>query len=287
VCFRIDHTHGSRLVLIADHTHLGAIHTRQLDGEGVVDLWVADQSAPEKWRCIFTNRELPYSLILRQGRIFALSYEQSPNGSLVELDFSGNAIGTVIPERAAMIRQLVVVGDKVFVNYLNRMVPSIESWSLAGRKLGCIDVPLDGTIQLLPAQSENAESIFYTYESLTQPAAIFEYEIYSKRTHLWHRRGLAVALPDCPPHEATYPSRGGVVIPITIASYRHADLKQPRPLIMTSYGGFGVSMTPQFSVLVAIMMELGAIFALPHIRGGGEFGMARRSPPTKSSNRFR
>ena len=272
VCFRVDHTHGSRLLLIADHTHLGAIHTRRLDGEGVVDFWIAEQSAPEKWSCIFTNRELPYSPVLRQGRIFALTYEQASNRSLVELDFAGKEIGTVISEQAAMIRQLVVVGDRVFVNCLNRMVPSIEYWSLSGRKLGCIDVPLNGTIQLLPAQSENADSIFYTYESLTQPPAIFEYEICSEKTHLWHRRELPVALPDCPPREAAYPSRDGVVIPITIASHRHSDLERQGPLIMTSYGGFGVPMTPQFSVLVAVMMELGAIFALPHIRGGGEFG---------------
>jgi prolyl oligopeptidase len=272
VCFRVDQTHGSRLVLIADHTHLGAIHTRQRDGEGVVDLWVAGRSAPEKWRCIFTNRELPYSPILRQSRIFALNYEHSPNGSLVELDLFGTEIGTVILERAGMIRHLVVVGDKVFVNYLNRMVPSIEYWSLAGRKLGCIDVPLDGTIHLLPAQSENADSIFYTHESLIQPPAIFEYEIDSERTHRWHRRELPVALPDCTQREATYSSRDGVIIPITVASHGHTDFKQKRPLLMTSYGGFGVSMTPQFSVLVAIMMELGASFALPHIRGGGDFG---------------
>jgi prolyl oligopeptidase len=272
VCFRVDRTHGSRLLLIADHTHLGAIHSRQFDGEGVVDFWVAEQRAPEKWQCIFKNRELPYNPILRRGRIFALTYEQSSNWSLVELDFAGNEIGTVISEQAAIIRQLLVVGERVFVNCLNRMVPSIESWNLAGGKLGCIEVPLDGTIQLLPAQSENADSIFYTYESLAQPAAIFEYEICSEKTRLWHRRELPMSLPDCPSHEATYPARDGVVIPITIASHRHTDLDRQGPLIMTSYGGFGVPTTPQFSMLVAIMMELGCIFALPHIRGGGEFG---------------
>jgi prolyl oligopeptidase len=272
VCFRIGRTRGSRLVLIADHTYLGAIHTHQPDANGVVDLWVARQSEPETWRCIFTNRELPYSPIVRQGRILAVSYQQSPNGRMVELEFSGNEIRTVVPEHAATIRQLIVAGDKVFVNFLNRMAPSIEYWSLAGRKLGCIDIPLDGTIRLLPCQSENADSIFYTYESLTEPATIFEYEIKTETVKLCYRRERPIALSDSPPLEATYPSRDGAVIPITIASYKHTTSKQRRPLIMSGYGGFGVSMTPQFSVLVAIMMELGAVFALPHIRGGGEFG---------------
>jgi prolyl oligopeptidase len=83
-----------------------------------------------------------------------------------------------------------------------------------------------------------------------------------------------VSLPNCRPVKTDYRSKDGVMVPITIASPGQMRPKLERPLIMTSYGGFGVSMTPQFSVLVAIMIELGASFALPHIRGGGEFGKA-------------
>jgi prolyl oligopeptidase len=271
VCFRADRTPGSRLVLVGDNIHLGAIHTREVEGNGVVSLWIARRTSPDIWWCVFSNRSRPYSPILRQGRIFVLDYQRSHNCRLVELDFSGAEIRTVIPERTARISQLVSVGDKIFLNYLDRMMPVIECWTLTGKKHGCIDVPLDGTVQLVPAEADYTESIFYLYESLSRPAAIFEFDLLSERAQICHRVDVARALP-CFSREETYLAKDGTVIPITLASSRPKESEQQRPLIMTSYGGFGVSVTPQFSVLVAIMMELGVTFALPHIRGGGEFG---------------
>jgi len=272
VLFRIDSVPGSRLILTADRTRLGAVHTHLREGKEVVDLWIADQNDPGQWHQVFANREGPYSPILRHGRLFVLSYTKARTGSLVELDFSGNEVGTVIPERTAKIRDLVVVGDIAFVNYLDKTIPSIEYWNLSGGKLGSLGVPQDGTIRLLPAQAGHAESIFYTHESLTQPAAIFELDTHTKRVHLWHHRAVPTVLPQGSSWEASYPSKDRASIPITLASRGPSGFKQHRPLIMTSYGGFGVSMTPQFSVLAFIMMELGASFALPHIRGGGELG---------------
>jgi prolyl oligopeptidase len=69
----------------------------------------------------------------------------------------------------------------------------------------------------------------------------------------------------------SFPSKDGTQIPMTLASRQKCSLTKAA-VIMTSYGGFGVPATPQFSVLVTIMMQFGSAFALPHIRGGGEFG---------------
>jgi prolyl oligopeptidase len=272
VLFRAANTRGSRLILTADHAHLGAMHMYQVDGAGVIDLWVAQRSEPENWRRVFANRKLPYSPILRQGRIFALSYEQTSNGKLLELNHAGEELRVVIPEQDAKIRQLVISGHAIFVNCLNRTMPSLQRWSLTGENLGCLDIPVDGTIQLVPLRSEAADSIFYTYESFSKPLAIFEHKIDIGKAGLWHHRTIHAAFPDCPTRETTFPSKDGVSIPITVTSYPHTKVVQRLPIVMTGYGGFGVSMTPQFSVLVAIMMESGVSFALPHIRGGGEFG---------------
>jgi prolyl oligopeptidase len=272
VLFRVANTRGSRLILTADQAHLGAIHMYQVDGAGVIDLWVAKRNEPENWRRGFANRKLPFSPFLRQGRIFALSYEQRSNGEFVELNDVGEELHVVIPEQDAKIRQLVLSGDTIFVNYLNRTTPSLQRWSLTGEDLGYLDIPVDGTIQLLPLRCEAADSIFYTYESFSKPQSIFEHKIDIGKDGLWYHRTIHTAFPDCLLRETTFPSNDGVSIPITITSDPHTKVAQRLPIVMTSYGGFGVSMTPQFSVLVAIMMELGVSFVLPHIRGGGEFG---------------
>jgi prolyl oligopeptidase len=61
---------------------------------------------------------------------------------------------------------------------------------------------------------------------------------------------------------------------MTLVVGKNTDSTCGAPVVMSAYGGFGVSATPQFSILVTILLELGAVFALPHIRGGGEFGRA-------------
>lgn len=272
VLFRMANTRRSRLILTADHAHLGAIHMYQVDGAGAIDFWVAQRSEPDNWRRVFANRKLPFSPILRQGRIFALSYEQTSNGKLVELNHAGEELRVVIPEHDAKIRQLVITGDTIVVNYLNQTTHSLQRWHLTGGNLGPLNIPTGGTIQLLPLQSEASDSIFYTYESFSAPLTIFEHKIDVGKTDLWHHRTIDATFPNCLLRETTFPSKDGVAIPITITSYPHTKVAQRLPIVMTSYGGFGVPMTPQFSVLVTIMMELGATFALPHIRGGGEFG---------------
>jgi prolyl oligopeptidase len=272
VCFRVARTPGSRLVLAADSERLGAIHGHRSGGDDVVDFWIASQTDPESWHCVFRDRAVPFSPILKHGRIFALSYEQAPDGKLIELNDAGNEARTVVPEQDGVLRQLVIVGDRIFTNCLDEMEFTVSQWSLAGEYIGRLNVPSGGTIQLLANQADDADSIFYTSDSFAQPLIVFEYNLPHRWTFAWHQRVPSASLPDSFAREMTYQTKDGTVIPITIVTHKRTGSSGRGPLIMTAYGGFGVPMTPQFSVLVTIMMELGADFALPHIRGGGEFG---------------
>jgi prolyl oligopeptidase len=209
---------------------------------------------------------------LKHGRIFALSYGESPKGQLIELNHSGETLRIVIPEQNTMIRQAVIAGNHVIVNCLNEGTASIVCWNLEGKRLGSLHVPQGGTVQLLPIRSDDAGSFFYTCESFTQPLSIFEHNISYGWTRPWHLREHPTLSADLDVRATTYNSKDGTRIPLTLLTRDRANFPERGPVIMTAYGGFGVPMTPQFSVLVAIMMELGADFALPNIRGGGECG---------------
>jgi prolyl oligopeptidase len=272
VCFCVSRTLGSRLVLVADCTHLGAIHLHRIDNNDVVDLWIGLRNHPHSWHCVLVNHPAPFGPILKHGRIFALSYDESPNGQLIELNQSGKILRVLIPEQDTMIRQAVIVRNNVIVKYLEERTPSLVSWNLEGKRLGSLHIPTDGTIQLLPIRSDDAGSIFYTYESFSQPLSIFEHNIEYGWTRPWHLREHPILSVDQYVQVTTYRSKDGTRIPLTLLTRNQPDPPERRPLIMTGYGGFGVPMTPQFSVLVAIMMEMGAVFALPNIRGGGELG---------------
>jgi prolyl oligopeptidase len=274
VCFRTMRSRGSRLIFTADGTHLGAIHIHRAGEDDVLDLWIAEQGEPKKWRHVLENRSLPFTPILKLGRIFALTYDDAPNGRFIEIDITGAEMRTIIPEGDGVIRQLVVAGDRIFVNRMDRMCPLMQRWSLSGEYLGCLDIPNDSDVELLPNPSESADTIFYTCESFTQPLSIFEYTIANGATQLWHQRSLPADSLTCWIRRTLYTSKDGTEVPITVVGPQRRRRAGPSATLMTSYGGFGVAMTPQFSVLVAIMMELGVTFALPSVRGGGEFGRA-------------
>lgn len=272
VCFEVKRTPGSRLVLSADDVQLGAIYFHQCAGEPVVDLWTTQRGESKSWKCVFTNRRLPFTPILKGGRLFAISYDQAPNGKLVELDVTGNQMRTAVAEQKMMARQVIMAGDRIFVSYLDQMAHSVYCWTLAGESLGRMNLPPYGTVRLIPPHGSKAASVFCTFESFTKPLVTFEYETGTDELSLWHQRDIPAAPSRCVLSRQTYRSGDMTNVPISLVAHEEFDHDGPRPVLMTSYGGFGVSMTPQFSVLVSIMMEFGCVFALPLIRGGGELG---------------
>ena len=272
VVFREARTRESRLVLTADNVHLGASWIHPHGSELAVDFFIARTDEPFAWKSVFIDRPLPYSPILNNGRIFALSYCNAPNGKLVGLNTEGSEVRTVVDEQEAAIRQIVIAGERVFASYLYQLAPSIRCWTLSGRDEGHLAIPLDGTIQLLVNRSGAESGVFYTHESFSEPLAIFEYLPAARRTKLWSRRSLPAGSPPCNVRKVLVPSKDGTEIPMMLVARRRLVEGRENPVIMTGYGGFGATMTPRFSALVSIMIELGVTFALPQVRGGGEFG---------------
>jgi prolyl oligopeptidase len=271
VCLRVRRTPGSRLILTSDATRLGAIHVHRRGNVGLIDFRVAKQHKPTEWRSVFADRPAPYAPILHCGRLFALSFADAPNGRCVELDWNGNEICTVITEQETRIRASVVGGNSLFVDCFSQMTQRIQQWSLDGTDVGELKIPIDGTARLLVPLGPCVDSIFYTWESFAQPPILFEYEIYKRIASPRHIRPSAATATYTVQH-ASYPALDDTPIPITVVVPSRATSAVSAPALMTSYGGFGVPMTPQFSVFVTIMLQLGVNFAMPHIRGGGDFG---------------
>jgi prolyl oligopeptidase len=268
--FRKQRTPGSRLILIADKVNLGAVFLQRIGTDLVQDLWIARQDLPTSWRHIYIGRKLPYSPILRYGRIFVLSFIDAPNGRFVELDDAGRELRTVIPESDSMIRALTVASGKIYTSHLDNLISSIRCWSLFGDYLGELDLPNGGTVRLLANRHED-EGFFYTYESFTERTTVFEYSPKSERSQIWHSGGGQSDHEASQPRQVRYESTDGTVIPMTVVGEGAHGVCEA-PLLLSTYGGFGISATPQFSILVNVLLDLGAIFALPHIRGGSEFG---------------
>jgi prolyl oligopeptidase len=240
----------------------------------VADFAIAGLEEAPTWFTVFRDKRLPYIPVLCHDRILVLVETASRCSRLIELSADGQELRTLVPEKESPIRQLAITRDRIFVSYLERGVTTIDTWLLNGEPVGTLSLPTGGTIEICTAHGEDEDSFFYSFESFDTPPAIYEHFIQANTSILWHQRGPVGRMKACHVREANVTSKDGTVVPLTLVSREWNETRDHVPVIMTSYGGFGVAMTPRFSVLATIMMELGAIFAIPHIRGGGEFGKA-------------
>jgi len=263
---------GSRLALIADSVHLGAIWIHSRDTEAVCDFFIAPRIRDSNWQPVFVNKKLPCQPILHMGRIFALTFDTEINGKVIELTTHGYEVRTIVTPSEAPICQIGLARDRFFSGCLKNGSTSIHSWTSDGRDAGEIATPAGGTVAILPRLGPPGESLFYTYETFLQPPSIYEYGAWKGGSSLFHQRKPSLDSGCCEVVSHTIAARDEAKLPMTLVVPTQAQYRRPLPLIMTSYGGFGVALTPRYSALVTIMLEMGTAFALPHIRGGGEFG---------------
>jgi prolyl oligopeptidase len=272
VVFRAPRVPGSRVVLTGNAQRMGVLWLRPDVKEVIADFAIADLVETPKWTNVFREKRMPYNPWLCHDRIFVLTETESKRSRLIELSTDGKELRALIPEKAIPIRHLLIAGDRIFVSYQERGLTTIDAWQFDGRQVDSVILPADGTVEMLPPHVQGIDSFFYSHQSFDQPPALYEYFVHSQKSMRWHQRKPKIPPNTCHVREEEVTSSDGTGVPLTLVSRNRSSISSPGPVIMTSYGGFGLSMTPQFSALVAIMMDLGVTFALPHIRGGGDFG---------------
>ncbi len=262
-----------RLALVAGQEQLGFLVYRFLENPGTdFYLWqVGSKSAPRR---ILGPAEYSFIPAFVEGRILAETDLHAPNGRIVEVvDRHGHEplFVDLIPESDARVQSWVVSGGRIFVSYIRRGKTEVAIFTVFGDKEGFLPNGEGHTVRLVFGNQQR-EEILFERESLTSPPSLCRYDPRGKITSVCAERKVPFPASDYHQEVVWYSAEDGTPIPMLLAGRRDIFSKDNRPTVMTSYGGFGVSTTPQFSVLVAFLMELGCLCALPNIRGGSEFG---------------
>jgi prolyl oligopeptidase len=234
--------------------------------------------------------KLDYTLDLRFANdcLFALTDRDAPNRRIVQIDLNSTADDSwkdVIPERPTRIESWLLSGRQIVVSFRKHTHHYLEILDLGSDKTNSIPVSRRETLRLVPGSLRD-EEFLVEVESFTEPLSLYRCSTKTGKRALFARRVVPFDAETYDYREVSFMSTDGVRIPMFLVGRRDILEKKNTPVIMTSYGGFGVAMTPQFSVFVTFLMERGCLFALPLIRGGGEFGKAwrdagrRRNRPT-------
>lgn len=223
---------------------------------------------------IFQDLEASFVPILINGKVLALTNFNAPNMRIVELllgQTEGMAWSEIVPEANARLTGLWIVGGRLFVSYLEDFRTRVDIYDLSGNKSGELVFKQDETVRILPSHADSDE-LLYESESFTQPPAIYRYLPDTNEHILWSKRKVAFDPNRYIPKRVWYPSKDGTTVSMFLVGRRDILNNGIKPTILTGYGGFGASMTPQFSIFVNFLMEKGCIFALANLRGGSEFG---------------
>jgi len=263
-----------RLSLASDKKRLAFFVYRFLE-KTLTDIYLQPSNGAISPELIFSKIDYSLGLRLMDDKILAITDREAPNRRIVEIRLRESGEHEwidVVSETDMPIGSWLVVGDSLFVSYMREMVHRIFIFELSGKKLGEMPIRSDETLRLLDG-SPDADEVLLETESFTEPIGIFRYSAKGNERTLWAKRSIPFKSEDYSYSQIWFMSKDGTRIPMYLVGRRDVLKKSGNPTIMTSYGGYGVSMTPHFSIFVAFLMERGCLFALPNIRGGSEFGV--------------
>ncbi|EHN70757.1 prolyl oligopeptidase family serine peptidase [Aliivibrio fischeri] len=194
----------------------------------------------------------------------------APNGKVVSYDVVTGEWTDIIPEQPQPL-DISVGGGTLFATYMVDVLSQVKQYDFSGNLLREIELPGEGQATGFSGKREQTD-LFFTFTNYVTPPTIYQFDVKTGETELY----LASASPfDSEKFESKqvfYTSKDGTQIPMLISYRKGIELDGSNPTILYGYGGFNVSLTPSFSGVMASWLELGGVYAIPNIRGGGEYG---------------
>jgi len=207
-------------------------------------------------------------------KLFMHTNWKAPNGRILVVDL--NKPGRkhwreVIPENDAVIERFSLAGGKLFVNYLENVVSRVKVFEPDGKFVRDISFPTLGTVDSVSGQWESDEA-FFVFNSFHVPTTIYRYEVAKGDQEIWAQLEVPFKTDMFEVKQVWYESKDGTKVPMFIVHAKGINLDGSNPTLLTGYGGFNSSLTPYFSATAVLWVENSGVFAMPNLRGGGEFG---------------
>jgi prolyl oligopeptidase len=209
------------------------------------------------------------------SKLLVQTNHTAPNWRVVLVDPAHPAEGdwtSVLPERKEPLDGVTSAGGKLFATYLEDVVTRAYVYSLAGTLEREIELPGPGTAGGFGGPRD-AAFVFYTFNSLNVPPAIYRYDIATHSSRVFRQPKVPGYNPDAyETRQVFYTSKDGTRIPMFLVHRKGLKLDGNNPTLLYAYGGFNVVMTPTFSAARLALLEQGFVYASANLRGGGEYG---------------
>ncbi len=237
---------------------------------------------------LLTGFEVQYSFIDNDGPIFWVQTNlDAPRGRVIAIDMRNpdrSAWKEVIPQAAETLEAggVNVVGEMFVASYMKDAYTQVKMFNLDGTFVRTVELPGIGTAYGFYGKRTETET-FYRFMGFNDPGSIFRYDMTTGRSESFRRPKVRFDPEDFETHQVFYHSKDGAKVPMFIAHKKGLARDGSNPTILYGYGGFNVSLTPWFSPASVLWMDMGGIFAVANIRGGGEYGKAWHEAAIKTN----
>ncbi len=235
------------------------------------DLTQADSPVVE----LINTFEASYEVFGNDGSKFWVRTDlDAPRGRVVAIDIQQPAPENwqeIIPQAPETLEGLGLINNQLVANYLQDAHTVIKVFDLEGTLVREVDLPGLGSAGGFGGKRDDRET-FYTFTSFTCPNTIYHYDMVTGASTLYRRPQVDFQPDAYEIKQVFYQSKDGTAIPMFIAHKKGLVFDGNNPTLLYAYGGFNVSLSPYFSVSNLVWMEMGGVYAVPNLRGGGEYG---------------
>ena len=239
------------------------------------ELYLQDLKAGTPPLKITSGKEFLYTAEIFQGRLYITTNEDAPRFRVMVADANHPQPQNwkeIIPQSDSVLKSASVVGGRLLALYEKNVSSQLKLFGLDGKSAADVALPALGTIGSLGGRWDRAEA-FFGVSSFTVPPSAYEVDVATGHNRIWEK----VAAPGIDPsayevQQVWYASKDGTRIPMFVFHKKGIALNGRNPTLLTGYGGFNVSNTPEFRSNRFIWLEHGGVFAVANLRGGAEFG---------------
>ncbi len=233
---------------------------------------------------LIDNFDHEYTFVGNSGSsLFFQTNRDAPRRRVISIDLEHPDVEQwreIIPQTDDTLTGVDIVGDQFLATYLQDAKTQVRQYDLDGTPVRDVELPGIGSASGFTGDHDHPET-FYSFSSFATPPAVYRYDVTTGESSLLRQAEVDFDPEDYTTSQVFYTSPDGTRVPMFISHRKDLEIDGDCPVLLYGYGGFNISLTPRFSVSRLAWMEMGGIFAMPNLRGGGEYGEPWHKAGTK------
>ncbi|MBT3339864.1 MAG: S9 family peptidase [Planctomycetes bacterium] len=239
-------------------------------------MWYMDlESDSAQVMPLFTAFDAAYHYLGNDGTTwFIQTTKDAPRGRVLAIDINNPEPANwleVIPQTSDVIESVDFLNGSLLVTYLHNAHGLVKALSTSGEHLWDLELPTLGSVGGFSG-SHDDDQAYFSFSSFSYPSSVFHLDMTSGKTTLFRSPEVDFDPSGFVADQVWYPSKDGTQVPMFLVRKKGVEPNGELPVLLYGYGGFNIPLTPYFSIANTVWMEMGGVYAMANIRGGGEFG---------------